>query len=241
MEQRLITQRHCKKILAHIKYNQIPFDYQDNKHQMSFFDGQRELLRLRLPISLPPPEEYFENPDEMVNYVLVIIRSGLASVGYFENGENLDHKVFRAYMVRKKQGKSQIKHLKTKGKSRAGSRVRLGETLEFFEQINKRLQDYFLENRIDKIGISCSTTLIPFWFNSKISPPFEKGDSRILKIPKHIQQPTYEALLDANNFLLNAELKSHQEGLSIFNEWLKMEQENDQDEENDEDIDEDNW
>ena len=49
-------------------------------------------------------------------------------------------------MVRKKRGVSQIKHLKTKGKSRAGSRVRLAETEEFFENINGRLQDYFEEH-----------------------------------------------------------------------------------------------
>lgn len=127
-------------------------------------------------------------------------------MGYFEDGENLHHKVFRSYMVRKKQGKSQIKHLKTKGKSRAGSRVRLGETIEFFENINERLQVYFEEYEIHRIAISCSKILIPYLYNSKVATPFDKHDERLYKIPKHMHTPIYEVLLDANKFLQKGEL-----------------------------------
>ena len=50
------------------------------------------------------------------------IRVGDAVVPYkvnFEGEELIEHKVFKTYMVRKKQGKSQIKHLKSKGKSKS--------------------------------------------------------------------------------------------------------------------------
>ncbi len=144
---------------------------------------------------------------DFINYVLILIRSGQASVGLFENGELLDHKVFRAYMVRKKQGKSQIKHLKTKGKSRAGSRVRLAETLEFFDQINTRLNSYFNDYRIDHIGLSCATTLIPYFYGGKEETPFDKNDSRIFKIPMHTKSPTFEALLKVNEFLNKSEFE----------------------------------
>lgn len=143
---------------------------------------------------------------EFNNQVFVMIRSGMACCGLFENGELADHKVFRAYMVRKKQGKSQIKHLKTKGKSRAGSRVRLAETLAFFEEINMRLSEYFISHRIDQIGISCATTLIPYLFGSKISTPFEKNDLRLFTIPKHIPSPTFEALKSTFDFMSKSEM-----------------------------------
>lgn len=83
------------------------------------------------------------------HFALALIKAGQAAVGYFHQGELIDHRVFRAYMVRQKQGKSQIKHLKTKGKSRAGSRIRLSETERFFEEINERLTTYETDFPID--------------------------------------------------------------------------------------------
>ena len=109
-------------------------------------------------------------------------------------------------MVRKKQGKSQIKHLKTKGKSRAGSRVRLGETLEFFENINGRLQEYFKYHQVHRICLSVSKILVPYLYDSQVPTPFDKRDARIFKIPKHVHTPIYEVLLNINRFLQKGEL-----------------------------------
>ena len=166
-------------------------------------EAGKEQVFFRLPLVIPPPGTTL---GDEVHYVILLIQSGNCALGYFENGINLDHKVFRSYMVRKKQGKSQIKYLKTKGKSRAGSRVRLGETVEFFENINERLQTYFDEHEVHRIAISCSKTLIPYLFNSKVSTPFDKHDPRLFKIPKHIHTPIYEVMLDANKFLQKGEL-----------------------------------
>src|SRR5690606_12127925 len=151
-------------------------------------ESQTVILSFRMPVTIISPEAYYSHPEDRANYVLIIIRSGHATVGYCEDGTVMDHKVFRAYMVRKKQGTSQIKHLKTKGKSRAGSRVRLAETLEFFENINTRLTTYFDNQHVDRIAMSCPATLVPYFYGSKVSTPFEKGDGRIFKIPKHVQQ-----------------------------------------------------
>ncbi|WP_373493112.1 hypothetical protein [Aquiflexum sp.] len=140
---------------------------------------------------------------EFINHIILLIKSGIASVAFFENTELVDHKVFRAYMVRKKQGKSQVKYLKTKGKSRAGSRVRLQETLDFFEKINSRLITYFEESRIDLIAINSSKILLPFLFESKSKTPFEKKDNRLYKIPKHIATATHENLLEVNEQLFS--------------------------------------
>ncbi len=195
----------------------------DHKKRQLNYNGEdsKAFLKVRIPLNL----EYSEIENTLIkvefkNYVLVLIRSGIATVGYFENFTNADHKVFRAYMVRKKQGKSQIKYLKTKGKSRAGSRVRLAESITFFEEINQRLHSYFENFRVDAIGISYSETLMPYLFDSKISPPFSKKDPRIFKIPKHIQNPTYETLLATNEFLLSPEVKYDDAGKFIWQEFL---------------------
>ena len=211
MEEKLLSSHQCEKLLEKLQAYPYKQEYDAQKNTLSFYEENEKKLLIRFPVFWQSANDKHLNQLEQTNYVLVMVRSGIASVGYFENGENMDHKVFRAYMVRKKQGKSQIKHLKTKGKSRAGSRVRLAETLEFFEAINERLQDYFDEFRVDKIGLSCATTLIPYLFGSKVETPFEKNDNRLFKIPKHIPNPTYEALLDTNDFLLKAEVKYNEE------------------------------
>lgn len=161
-----------------------------------------ELFKIRFPYSTsfePDSKSLCNTP--IFNLVLILIKSGIATIGFFENGSLSSHKVFRAYMVRKKQGKSQVKYLKTKGKSRAGSRVRLQETNEFFESINSRLQELAKHHPIDKIAISCSKTLLPYFFNSKTKPPFEMHDPRIFRVPIHVPNATHEVLLKAHGHL----------------------------------------
>lgn len=192
------------ELLAYIKNTSIRYQYDYEKHRITLLDeAAREAVFFRLPIILTPDAK---DAAEPVRYIILLIQAGNCAMGYFEDELNLDHKVFRSYMVRKKQGKSQIKYLKTKGKSRAGSRVRLGETVEFFENINNRLQEYFEEYEIDRIAISCSKTLIPYLYNSKISTPFDKKDERLFKIPRHVHTPNYEVMMDTQKFLLKGEL-----------------------------------
>lgn len=200
----------------------LSYEYNDKKHLLDFLKNKESILKLRLPLDIEfDHDKMLLRQSDFKNYVLVMIRSGIASVGFFENYVNHQHKVFRAYMTRKKQGKSQIKHLKTKGKSRAGSRIRLQETLEFFESINQRLKEHFDEYRIDKIGISCSDTLIPYFYGGRVPTPFDKQDERIFKIPKHIQNPTFEELTEVNKFLLQSEIRIAEDGQMLYEAFMK--------------------
>ncbi|TXK52149.1 hypothetical protein FVR03_01635 [Pontibacter qinzhouensis] len=204
---RLVPQETALQVLQKLLAEGYDLRYQPDKHRTTVLDpAGNELLHFRLPLLLPPPSMLGQVTRWDMHYIILLIQSGSCAVGYFENGQNLDHKVFRSYMVRKKQGKSQVKYLKTKGKSRAGSRVRLGETQEFFENINERLQEYFEEHEIHRIAMSCSKILIPYLFDSKVATPFNKKDERLLKIPKHIHTPIYEVLLNTHKFLLKGEL-----------------------------------
>ncbi|WP_347159434.1 hypothetical protein [Pontibacter chitinilyticus] len=204
---RLIPEEQAAELLRTLQEKATPAVYDPEKHRLALLDdaGNAQVY-FRLPLTLAAPDSNLPTGKQPLCYVILLIQAGNCAVGYFENGVNLDHKVFRSYMVRKKQGKSQIKYLKTKGKSRAGSRVRLGETVEFFENINERLQRYFAEHDVQRIALSCSKTLLPYLFNSKVATPFTKNDPRLYKVPKHIHTPIYEVLLDANKFLLSGEL-----------------------------------
>jgi hypothetical protein len=190
------------------------------------------LAKIYLPWQLNfQKDKSFELKDDF-HAALVLIRAGQAVTGYFHQGILLDHKVFRAYMVRQKQGKSQIKYLKTKGKSRAGSRVRLGETVQFFEDINTRLNDYSSNFPIDFWGISCAKTLWPFYFESEIQPPFAQNQENLIAVPFHIVQASFDELKQVGNLMSKFHLLCSENGKMLVNSLETTSQNSDFDSEN---------
>jgi hypothetical protein len=180
-------------------------EYYTEKHKL-LWETDESTVSLRLPYDLMLDQDHQPLWDYRFHSLTVIVRTSMATVGLFYGDECLSHKVFSAYMVRKKQGVSQIKHLKTKGKSRAGSRIRLASGVEFFEGINGRLQDHFEAHNIERIAFSCSKILLPHFFGAKVPTPFDKKDARILGIPRHVEKPTHEEMMRTQRFLNYAEL-----------------------------------
>lgn len=175
--------------------NEFPaYEYDFFRHVISLKkETEEEQAYLRLPLFLKIGKEL--NIESMEsNCVYLSIEAGNAALILNKGKETLFHTTFSAYMTRKKQGFSQIKYLKKKGKSRAGSRIRLAESQEFFEKINQKLIDLFELHQIDRIGLNCSKTLLPFLYQSNVLPPFEKKDERLYKIPLHIPQSNYTNL-----------------------------------------------
>lgn len=168
-------------------------------------------FEFRFPLPYPPivetkgeaesPEAYFAKVSTvMPDYLMLLIQAGNAALGYFEEGELMNHKVIRKYMIRKKQGKFQGSHLKTKGKSKYGSRVRLQNTVDFFEDINQKIEDWEIIDDAERIIYFASIPLWNMMFDSKVACPFEKDDERLRKVPKDVSVPTYEELLRINRF-----------------------------------------
>lgn len=173
--------------------------YHATKHQLEFL--REKSLSVRLPLYIT-----YENQKlTTTNFMIILIHSGEAALAYSEEDQIIEHKMVKAYMVRQKQGKSQIKHLKTKGKSKAGSRVRLAGTDHFFEEINEKISEWDDYYDINKIAISCNKTLQPYFFN-RTDAALKKEDDRIIKIPKHIQEANFENLTSIHNYLISTEL-----------------------------------
>lgn len=156
---------------------------------------------IKLPALFPAPLEREKIPDYLsrfsgmkTHYLILIIQAGTAALGYVEEGRLIHHKHITRYMVRKKQGKAQITHLKTKGKSRAGSRIRLANSIRFFEEINQKLMDWDVIEKTEAILYHCSPSLFPFLFDSKVKPPFEKDDDRLIRVGVNIQKPGFDEL-----------------------------------------------
>ncbi|MEO1054437.1 MAG: hypothetical protein AAFX87_27615 [Bacteroidota bacterium] len=203
----LLTADKVNEVFSNLKASSLNYSFDTEKHRFELTgEAIKQSAFLRLPITYGYDEVEGRLVERSIAVVIILIQSGSAAVGHFQDDVAVDHKVFKSYMVRKKQGKSQIKYLNAKGKSKAGSRVRLANTVNFFENINERLTSYFEGNEIDMIAMSCSKTLLPLLYNSKVQPPFEKKDHRIFRIPKHIPAPGHDVLMDTHAFLLKAEL-----------------------------------
>ena len=168
--------------------------YLPEKHQLLLENKVSWLAKLFLPWTMTwLPEGKFQVQED-VHYCLTLVRAGQASLGYFHQGKLLDHKVFRGYLVRQKQGKSQFKYLKTKGKSRAGSRIRLEETLVFFKEINDRLQVYAKQYPLNFWGLGCAKTLWPLLFDGEVKPPFSSKSAELIELPYPFTKGSYEEL-----------------------------------------------
>ena len=123
-------------------------------------------------------------------------------------------------MVRKKQGKAQIKHLQTKGKSRLGSRIRLQNTVLFFEKINAKLKEWHQKSaifdKVERIGQSGSPDLWHLFYTSKEEAPFQKDDVRLRKIPLTVHIPNFEELQRVNLWVNRGELTTYKDDLPFL-------------------------
>ncbi|WP_051203823.1 hypothetical protein [Hugenholtzia roseola] len=153
-------------------------------------------FRFPLPFPAPLPEEslatYVERlPLLPLPYHLILVQAGYAALAYAEEGQILKHKAITAYMVRKKQGRAQLNYLKTKGKSRLGSRIRLQNTILFFENIHKKLKEWGKVQNSCRFIYSGTPTIWHLLYESKANQNFERKDSRFIKVPLSVRKPNF--------------------------------------------------
>ncbi len=159
-------------------------------------------LRYRLPMTWPGPgrNEGVENyltriPEQVPSQLLLLVQLGAAAIGWVDEGELVAHKAIKKYMKRHQRGKAQIQYLNSKGKSKAGSRLRLANTERFFEEINERILDWKEDwGEPDLILVSCTPNVWGMMFQAEPAPFFDKKDPRIRKIPYDVPIPDFEQL-----------------------------------------------
>ncbi len=216
--------------LFHIPINQLcqlvkesvsNYEYNYERHTIHLIDdAHNELGQIRLPLHYAMDESLLlKETPQIVLYIS--IESGNAAICIMEDNVNTYHTTIGAYMTRKKQGFSQIKYLNKKGKSRAGSRVRLAGTITFFENINIILTELFERHSIDRIALNCSTSLIPYLYQSKVQCPFNKDDMRLYKIPLHIASSSYTNLYGAIKKLMAPILSYKKEDVQLLHAFLQ--------------------
>ncbi len=202
-----ITQDQLSSLLTYlINSSKYRLDYNPAKNKIKMMDKFDQLMvNIRLPWIIPFCPEINDlvqciakDPIQQLKYVIILIQAGYCAVCHCKNGQILEHKLIRKYMVRKKQGKAQITYLHTKGKSRMGSRIRLAQTVQFFVEINQRLNSWITNNKPDRLLISCPPRLWGLLFQSKVKPEFSKRDQRIFRIPMDIKIADKKELIRVN-------------------------------------------
>jgi hypothetical protein len=161
------------------------------------YDGETQIAKCSLPLIIKNrfSEEDLKNISHTPPQTLIILaQAGSASLGYAENGELIHHKVIKKYMIRKSQGKSQLSHLKTKGKSRLGSRIRLQQTDQFFNEIHEKIEEWGVVNHAEVILYNCPVRLWSFLFDEADKPSFDPKDARLVKIPLDLDTPGHDTL-----------------------------------------------
>ncbi|MFT4648082.1 MAG: hypothetical protein ACI87O_001180 [Planctomycetota bacterium] len=169
------------------------------------------------PWSLFPPQvfpiapdasglnEFMEDmPFEPGRHVIVLLQAGAAALGYFEAGEAIRTKALKRYVVRG-SGRAQSTHLKTKGKSRYGSRLRLQNAKAILEEVNERLCDWWDEYGVPEfVFYNAPVRLWADLLRAKPIPPFLTEDHVAsedpvpqLRIPLDLPVPTTDVMLRA--------------------------------------------
>lgn len=148
---------------------------------------QRETLREGMKI----PEVLEALPESPGQGVIVLVRAGATALGVWNDDELLRHKVIKRYVVRGK-GKAQPMHLKTKGKSRYGSRLRLqGYKAQLEETIGRLLEWREEYGKPDQFLLSCGKRLLGDL--RQMDPPLPT-DVEARRIPFEVRESSFEEL-----------------------------------------------
>ena len=127
--------------------------------------------------------------------VVLLLQAGAMAFGCWRGDELVQHKAVKKYVVRG-NGKSQATHLKTRGKSRYGSRLRLQNWRSLLSETNQRLAD--CEAQFGPFARVFYGVAVRTWselFEAAPPPPFLREDLRLRRLPLHVHRPDHEELL----------------------------------------------
>lgn len=176
------------------------YQINDQKNSLIILDTEEnKLAELILPLDFTPLanskglEDYLK-VEQKQNCLYILMQAGSAALAYHDGNKIVHHKIIKKYMVRKGQGKAQITHLNTKGKSRYGSRLRLQESEKFFFEIGEKIRDWQILDKSHKILFNAPTKLWSLLFEDRFECPFNKEDPRLQSIPYYTDTPNFNEI-----------------------------------------------
>jgi hypothetical protein len=158
-------------------------------------------LEVRIPRVLPhgdpdePLEAWLERASRPPGrQVVLLYQAGASALGIYDVGELIDHRTLRRYVVRGK-GRAQPSYLKTKGKSRYGSRLRLRNARRLAEDMAETLRDWREDHGpFDQVFYSCPVRHWADFVQEDL--PFDESVT-LFKIPLDLNRPSHDEMLRA--------------------------------------------
>jgi len=156
-------------------------------------------LRMPLVVPLakdcPSAQQYLQElPHELGRQCVILMQAGAVSIGLFEDGQAVHTKTIKKYVVRG-SGRAQPTHLKTKGKSRYGSRLRLRNAQLLLQESAERLGDWWgLGEPIEQVYVNAPQRLWAEFQGFDLPPALTQKDS-LIRIPLDLPRPTTDLLL----------------------------------------------
>ena len=147
-------------------------------------------------------------------FLILLYQAGACAAGVSSEGKLHEHKVMKKYVVRG-TGRAQPTHLKTRGKSRYGSRLRLRNAVLLREQVLDKL-DSWAETRgaFRTVAYSCPPTLrtglLPTRSRRSDPPPaYLHPAAELIRIPLDVRIPSFEELRRVHRALLHGTLEGN--------------------------------
>lgn len=172
-----------------------------DRHALTPDETGARLIAEGLTLTPPPlrpllgraPDAYLASLREPLGLSCVLlVQAGATAVAVWDDDEMVDHKVIKKYVVRGR-GRAQTSYLKTKGKSRFGSRLRLQNAEAQLVETNERLIRS-VDEGTEQIFFSCPVRMWPELFATDPPPPFERDDPRLVKVPFDVKVPSFAEL-----------------------------------------------
>ena len=184
-----------------------PFRIEERGRHAETVPGQGHPdLKIYPPPLLPIPEIatdiaawLAQTPASPGRFLVLLMQAGAGSYGLWQDDQVITHKTLRKYVTRG-NGKAQTTYLKTRGKSRYGSRLRLRNANLFLTETNEKFNDWWGEHGPwDRVFFSCPVRMWPELFKARPAPPFEKQNA--IKIGMDVRVPSFEELQRVRTFL----------------------------------------
>jgi len=126
--------------------------------------------------------------------VVLLVRAGAVAFGCWLDDELVAHKAMRKYVVRG-NGRAQATHLKTRGKSRYGSRLRLQNWRRLLSETNERLHDLWQQYGVPaRVFWSAPVRVWADVLAADPLPPFVREGDELQRLPLHVHRPDFEEL-----------------------------------------------
>lgn len=139
-------------------------------------------------------------------HVVALLQYGAMAMGYWDGASLVRHKAEKRYVVRG-NGAAQVTHLRTKGKSRYGSRLRLQNWQLLLADVTERFVAWWEElPEPELVFLAMNPRAAAALWQAEPPPPFPRDDPRIRRVPRHVHVPDHEELLAVERFLASGEL-----------------------------------